>query len=90
MGRTRTRETGWLAEQDSGNGPDTDLVLAARSALAQLPLDQRAAIALCLAGGWTHDEASAILKMPLGTVKSHVSRGRARLQEILGERDEER
>jgi RNA polymerase sigma-70 factor (ECF subfamily) len=50
----------------------------------ELPDDQRAALALCLGQDFTHAEAAEILKLPLGTVKSHVTRGRARLQAALG------
>lgn len=58
---------------------------ALKQALAALPLDQRAAVALCLACGLTHSEAAQILTVPLGTVKSHVARGRERLLARLGE-----
>jgi len=57
-------------------------------AMAALPVDQRAAVALCLAGDFSHAEAAEALNLPLGTVKSHVNRGRARLLELLGGRDE--
>jgi RNA polymerase sigma-70 factor (ECF subfamily) len=60
----------------------------ARAALAHLPPDQRAAVALCLAADFSHAEASEALGMPLGTVKSHVARGRAKLLEVLGAADE--
>jgi RNA polymerase sigma factor (sigma-70 family) len=53
-------------------------------ALATLPLDQRAAVALCLAAEFSHAEAAEALRLPLGTVKSHVARGRAKLLEALG------
>lgn len=58
--------------------------LAVRQALMALPLDQRAAVALCLAEGFSHAEAAEALGTPLGTVKSHVTRGRARLLDVLG------
>jgi RNA polymerase sigma-70 factor (ECF subfamily) len=51
--------------------------------MAQLPDDQRAALALCLGEGFSHADAAVILNMPLGTVKSHVLRGRERLLTIL-------
>jgi RNA polymerase sigma-70 factor (ECF subfamily) len=54
-------------------------------ALASLTLEQRAAVTACLAYGLSHAEAAESLQMPLGTVKSHVSRGRERLREALGE-----
>ncbi|WP_417481549.1 RNA polymerase sigma factor [Maricaulis sp.] len=89
MSRTRRRETDWQAERADSDQPGTELNIAMQQALAQLPPDQRAAVALCLAGDWSHADAGRILEMPLGTVKSHVLRGRARLVEILGVRDDE-
>src|SRR5262249_49668561 len=59
--------------------------LALEQALAQLPRDQRAAVMLCLGCGLSHGETAEVLEMPLGTIKSHVLRGRARLREFLGE-----
>jgi RNA polymerase sigma-70 factor (ECF subfamily) len=58
--------------------------LAVRQALLTLPIEQRAAVALCLVCGYSHSEAAEILGAPLGTVKSHVSRGRGRLLDALG------
>jgi DNA-directed RNA polymerase specialized sigma24 family protein len=57
--------------------------LAVRRALLRLPLEQRAAVTLCLICGFSHPEAAAIIGVPLGTVKSHVSRGRDWLREAL-------
>ena len=48
--------------------------------LAQLPEAQRAALVLCFEHGLTHEEAAAALECPLGTLKSHVARGKARLR----------
>ena len=47
------------------------------------PDEQRAVVALCLGEGFSHSEAAEILKLPLGTVKSHVTRGRERLLRAL-------
>ena len=58
--------------------------MALDRAMADLPVEQRAAVALCLAGDFSHAEAADILALPLGTVKSHVTRGRARLLQALG------
>ena len=58
-------------------------------ALATLPADQRAALVLVDMEGHSVDEASAILGVPSGTVKSRCSRGRARLLPLLrGNRDD--
>jgi len=58
-------------------------------ALARLPEIQRAALALCFEQGLTHEEAAAVLQCPVGTLKSHVARGKQRLRALLepGEAD---
>ena len=57
--------------------------LAVTAALEALPLEQRAAVTLCLICGFSHSEAAKILGTALGTVKSHVVRGRERLREAM-------
>jgi len=54
-----------------------------RLALGQLPEDQREAIILIGASGFSYEEAAAICDCAVGTIKSRVSRARARLQELL-------
>lgn len=56
-------------------------------ALAQLPFDQRLAVVLSDVQGYGYDEIAAIVGVPYGTVKSRLSRARARLRSILGRRD---
>lgn len=55
------------------------------SAMAQLQPMQRAALTLCFALGLSNEEAAQSLNIPLGTLKSHVNRGRAKLEVLLGE-----
>jgi RNA polymerase sigma-70 factor (ECF subfamily) len=62
-------------------GPE---LAALRQALSSLSIDQRAAVVMCLAHGFTHAEAAEALDIPLGTIKSHVTRGREKLREVLG------
>jgi RNA polymerase sigma-70 factor (ECF subfamily) len=57
--------------------------IAVRAAMQELPLEQRAAVTLCLVCGFSHSEAAEILGAALGTVKSHVLRGRERLREAM-------
>ena len=54
-----------------------------RSALETLPEDQREAIILIGASGFSYEEAAEICGCAVGTIKSRVSRARTRLQEIL-------
>lgn len=54
-----------------------------RKALAQLPEDQREAIVLIGASGFSYEEAAEICGCAVGTIKSRVSRARTRLLEIL-------
>jgi RNA polymerase sigma-70 factor (ECF subfamily) len=53
------------------------------SALQELPDDQREALVLVGASGFAYEEAAEITGVAVGTVKSRVSRARARLAEIL-------
>ena len=59
--------------------------MALKAALVALPFEQRAAVVLCLSEDFSHAEAAQALDLPLGTVKSHVARGRAKLLGVLGE-----
>jgi RNA polymerase sigma-70 factor, ECF subfamily len=54
-----------------------------RGALEQLPEDQREAIILIGASGFSYEEAAEICGCAIGTIKSRVSRARTRLQDIL-------
>jgi len=67
--------------------PDPGLRLDLAKATAALPPEQRAALLLCLACEFTHAEAAEALALPLGTVKSHVARGREKLVAALGGSD---
>lgn len=54
-----------------------------RVALEQLPEDQREAIILIGASGFSYEEAAEICNCAVGTIKSRVSRARSKLQDIL-------
>lgn len=86
--RGMARDTAWLETVDAPSGVSTEDRLALAGAMAALPPDVRACVALCLADGWSHGEAALALGLPLGTVKSHVNRGRARLLKALGGSDD--
>lgn len=52
-------------------------------ALAQLSEQERSCILLQLVEGYSQEEISQISAMPLGTVKSHLSRGKSKLTNYL-------
>ena len=54
-----------------------------RKALEKLPEEQREAIILVGASGFSYEEAADICGCALGTIKSRVNRARQKLQEIL-------
>lgn len=63
--------------------PPPDQRLDLEKAMTKLSLPERAALTLCYAQDYTNEEAAEILGMPLGTVKSHVARGREKLRKLL-------
>ena len=52
-------------------------------ALTQLSPGERSCVSLCHGIGMTHDEIAATTGLPLGTVKSHVNRGMAKLRRLM-------
>ena len=55
-----------------------------RGALARLPPDQREALLLVGACGFSYEEAATICESPVGTIKSRVNRARTHLAKLLG------
>ena len=49
--------------------------------LASLTEEERVAMVLCYAYGMSHREIAELTEMPLGTVKSHIRRGAARIRD---------
>ena len=70
-----------------GSTSDTTVPITERldldGALAQLVPTVRVCIVLAYSEGMSHSEISESTGIPLGTVKSHITRGGARLREIL-------
>lgn len=85
-------ETGWAPTDDL----DTPEHHALRSeqrrtldrAIHELPEDMRSAVVLRDIQACSYDEIADILGTNVGTIKSRISRGRARLREILSEQME--
>ena len=54
-----------------------------REALARLSPDQREALLLVRACGFSYEEAATICESPVGTIKSRVNRARSHLSKLL-------
>jgi RNA polymerase sigma factor (sigma-70 family) len=52
--------------------------------LGKLPRGDQDVLALCVWEGLTYEEAAVALDVPVGTVRSRLSRARARLRELVG------
>jgi RNA polymerase sigma-70 factor, ECF subfamily len=89
--RGRQRESRLLTQITSGSvvtvfdAPADLLVdrLLLADELARLPEPQRLAMVLAFYSDLTHEQIAATLRMPLGTVKSNIRRGLARLRARL-------
>ena len=53
-------------------------------ALAKLPDEQRSALLLVGMEGMQYEEVAAVLDVPVGTVRSRLSRGREALRQLMG------
>jgi RNA polymerase sigma-70 factor (ECF subfamily) len=82
---TRKRKLEPLDEMDERVAPECDpgLKLDLEKAMSLLRPPERSALTLCFALGMPHEEAAEVMKVPLGTLKSHVARGREKLKTLL-------
>ncbi|HVY89778.1 MAG TPA: RNA polymerase sigma factor [Hyphomonadaceae bacterium] len=71
------------ADETAGAPGESGERLDLMRALSSLDENERAAVALCLGAGLSHSEAAMTMDAPLGSVKSWVLRGRAKLQKAL-------
>jgi RNA polymerase sigma-70 factor (ECF subfamily) len=70
-------------EAPSSHSTDPGLRLDLLSALQRLNLDQREALLLVTLEQLSYAECAEVLRVPIGTVMSRVSRGRAALRALL-------
>jgi RNA polymerase sigma factor (sigma-70 family) len=88
--RWRTKKIAWssLEDQDDIEAEHCELKQYdakkdVAAAMKQLSAAQQLAIRLCYEEGFSHEEAAMIMSIPLGTLKTHVARGKQKLQVIL-------
>ncbi|MEV7510129.1 RNA polymerase sigma factor [Streptomyces sp. NPDC090085] len=71
-----------FAEETAGRIDDAARIAALQEALAQLRRPQREVLALCVWAGLDYQEAAEALGVPVGTVRSRLSRARAKLHRL--------
>ncbi|MGD8626934.1 MAG: sigma-70 family RNA polymerase sigma factor [Anaerolineae bacterium] len=79
--------------RDSAEQPDEyierqDLNRLIQSAITTLPVEQRTIVVLSDVQGMSYQEIADVLNISLGTVKSRLSRGRAKLRDFLWQKGE--
>ena len=77
-----------LHMQETENDPEARLLTREfqeflQHALHHLPLDQRTAVVLCDIEELSYEEIATVTQTTIGTVRSRISRGRARLRDYL-------
>lgn len=79
---------GETEEDPTVRAEQEELAQEIQRALNTLPPEQRAVVVLCDIEEFPYDQAARTLGISLGTLKSRLSRGRARLREYFCERRE--
>lgn len=88
--RWRTKKLQWsqldenqTLDSEEGETHNLDLVKDLETAMAQLSPPQQLAIRLSFEEGFSHGEVAQIMGLPLGTVKTHILRGKQILEQLL-------
>jgi len=68
---------------DSPTQQDGGIALDVARAMNSLPDECRAVVMLNLGQGFSHSQVSEMTGLPLGTVKSHINRGKDKLKAFL-------
>jgi RNA polymerase sigma factor (sigma-70 family) len=71
-----------IADDPVRRAAEQEELTAARAALEALHPREREVVALCIWSGLSYAEAAEALGVPVGTVRSRLSRARSRLQEL--------
>ncbi|MFF2329908.1 MULTISPECIES: RNA polymerase sigma factor [unclassified Streptomyces] len=74
-----------FAQETAGRIDDARRLVAVHAALSRLRRHEREVLALCVWSGLDYAEAAQALGIPVGTVRSRLSRARARLRRLSEE-----
>lgn len=85
---TASIDARWVEPLDEGPDPETqllrrDTVVRVRGAIEQLPVEFREVLVLREIEGLSYREIATVVRVPIGTVMSRLSRARERLQSTL-------
>jgi RNA polymerase sigma-70 factor (ECF subfamily) len=83
-GKDLLGEVGEAPDARSATASASELAVDLERAMVHLSEAERAAITLCYSLELTHTEAAAVLDCPVGTVKTHILRGKDKLRARLG------
>lgn len=76
---------GQALDQRTSPHDAAELRLDVERAMRRLSAPEQSVLLHVVQLGLSHDEAAYVLAMPLGTVKSHARRGKAKLRAVLGD-----
>lgn len=79
------QDSGEVASYPAADHGDPSVRMDLEKALARLKPDERLCVVLAYGERMSHGQICSATGLPLGTVKSHVSRGSARLRQYLAD-----
>ena len=87
--RKHARQQVMAEPPDRGHDPggSTDAEILAGHLMRYVSDEERACLTLAYAAGMSHPEIGAVTGLPLGTVKSHIQRGKLKLQKWMQDHD---
>ena len=62
---------------------NTEPMLMLEQAFKGVSFEERSAITLNASFGYTNEQVAEIMQLPLGTIKSHIRRGKTKLEQII-------
>ncbi|MFJ6723324.1 RNA polymerase sigma factor [Streptomyces sp. NPDC091281] len=87
--RTQDEAVDDFADELAGRVDDARRLAEVRRVLGRLRRHEREVLALCVWGGLDYAQAAEALGVPVGTVRSRLSRARTRLRELVDKEERE-